>query len=86
MRISIKYESEEIGNDCVLVSLDGNNFNGIIRTNRSAMFIIESLQNDITEDNLIKQYSSQFAINIDTATRDVRKILSQLREDNLLIE
>lgn len=86
MKIKDIFEEELIGTDKVMVSLDNNVLNGIVRANETASYIISRLKQDTTEDNIVFSICEKYNVDIELARKGVVKILSQLRELNLLEE
>lgn len=86
MKLKNIFEEETIGDDCIMVSLDNNILNGIIRANASASFILLCLKNDITLDDLILEVSKKYDISHEIISDSVSKFISQLRSLNLLEE
>ena len=86
MKIKDIFEEELIGTDKVMVSLDNNVLNGIVRANETASYIISCLKQDTTEDNIVFSICEKYNVGIELARKGVVKILSQLRELNLLEE
>jgi hypothetical protein len=86
MKLLDIFESEEINNERVFVSLDSDRFNGLIRANHTAAFILECLKDDITEQDLIYNVCHKYGITLGKATEDVKGVLDELRSLSLLVE
>jgi hypothetical protein len=86
MKIKDIFEEELIGSDKVMVSLDNTLLNGIVRANETASYIISCLKNETTEEQITSCVCTRYRINEDLAQKGVTKILSQLRELNLIEE
>lgn len=86
MKIKDIFEEEMIGVDKVMVSLDNTILNGIIRTNETASYIISCLKSDTTEEEIISNVCNRYKINVELSRKGVAKILSQLRNLNLIEE
>ncbi|MBQ8879840.1 MAG: PqqD family protein [Clostridia bacterium] len=71
----IKYNT---GSEQIMVSGDGD-FNGMVRSNRTAAFIIDLLSRDITRDGIISAMLEKYDAPRDMIERDVDKILLALR-------
>ena len=71
----IKYNT---GSEQIMVSGDGD-FNGMVRSNRTAAFIIDLLSRDITRDGIICAMLEKYDAPRDMIERDVDKILLALR-------
>lgn len=86
MKLLNIFESEEINNEKVMVSLDSEKFNGLIRANDTAGYIIDCLKNDTSENELIINMVKKYGITEERASLGVSIILKQLRELGLIIE
>ena len=86
MKIKNIFEEELIGSDTVMVSLDNTVLNGIVRANETASYIISCLKNETTEEQIISCVCDRYNVNEELALKGVTKILSQLRELNLIEE
>ena len=86
MKLLNIFESEEINNEKVMVSLDSEKFNGLIRANDTAGYIIYCLKNDTSENELIINMVKKYGITEERASLGVSSILKQLRELGLIIE
>jgi len=61
-------------------------FNGLIRSNSTADFILHALINDTSEDAVVKSLLDSYEVSESIAREDVKKIVAQLREVGLLDE
>lgn len=86
MKLKDIFEEELIGTDKVMVSLDNSVLNGVVRANETASYIISCLKTDTTEDKIVSLICRKYRINDEIARKGVIKILSQLRELNLIDE
>lgn len=84
MKIKNIFESEKIGNEEVMVSLNSEIFSGIIRTNDTASFIISCIKEDTTLEEVSLKLCSKYQISQEQASKAVNKIISQLLELNLI--
>lgn len=86
MKLLNIFESEEINNEKVMVSLDSKKFNGLIRANETASYIIDCLKNDISEKEIINNMIDKYCITEERASQGVSSIINQLKELGLIIE
>ena len=86
MKIKNIFESEELNNERIMVSLDNAEFNGLIRANQTASFILDCLKEDCTIETIVQQMITVYGISKEKAYEGVCKIVSQLKELNLLVE
>lgn len=86
MKIKGIFEKEIFGDETVMVSLDSDIFNGIIRANETASFIIDCMREDTTPQVVISKLSDKYNISLDLASRSVNSIISKLKVINVLEE
>ena len=79
MNISKGFILHNDGEDTVLVSTGETAFSGIVRSNSSAEFIMKCLENETNEDEIVKKMQQEWDVSDETARRDVRKVVEQLR-------
>ena len=80
MKISRNFISHDEGDEKILVSNGATKFSGIVHTNPTAGFIISGLKKDTTEDEIGAKMLKKWEVSEETARKDVRKIVGQLRE------
>jgi hypothetical protein len=56
------------------------NFSGIVRSNKTAAFIVDCLKEETTEDAIVGALTGHYDVDTEVAGKDVRRILSQLAE------
>lgn len=86
MRLKDIFNSEEIYGNRIYVSLDDASFNGLIRANETAAFIIDNLMSEISEDELIEKVKNRYEITEVEANKGVNRIINQLKKLNLIQE
>ncbi|HRR77984.1 MAG: PqqD family protein [Ruminococcus sp.] len=80
MKINSGFLAHNDGDSKLLVSTGATKFSGLVRSNSTAGFIIECLENDTTEDEIVAKMQKKWDVDDATARRDVRKIIDKLRE------
>ncbi|NLT08931.1 MAG: PqqD family protein [Ruminococcus sp.] len=80
MKINSGFLTHNDGDSKLLVSTGETKFSGLVRSNITAGFIIECLENDTTEDEIVSKMQKKWDVDDSTARRDVRKIIEKLRE------
>jgi hypothetical protein len=68
------------------VSTTGTKFNGLIRSNPTAAFIVGSLKTDTTESEIVDKLLARYDVDRPTAERDVANIISKLRSIGAVID
>lgn len=64
----------------IMVTAGNTAFNGMIRSNRTAGFIVECLKSDVTREELIAKMLEKYDATKEQIEPDVDRILEQLRE------
>ena len=59
-------------------------FNGVIRVNKSAAFILECLKKETSEQQIVAQLVKEYDVTEEKAAEDLKKILDKLREAEIL--
>ena len=75
------YMKEVAGLNVVVATGDSaENMNAMINLNESAAFLWKQLENDITEDELIKRLTKEYDVDYEKASISVGKFISKLKE------
>ena len=79
---------EELGDEYVAVATEKASeiFNGMIKLNNTAYYMMNLLFNDINYDDLIEQLKEYYEIDQELSKKAVDSFLSTLRETGLLNE
>lgn len=86
MKLKNIFESEELNNERIMVSLDNTKYNGLIRANKTASFILDCLAEDCTIETIVKKMTDIYDVKEEEAYLGVRKTILLLEELNLLEE
>ena len=78
MRLREGFITHKMCDEHFTVSTDGT-FNGIVRSNATAAFIVECLQEETTEQEIIQKMMVKYNAPSDIIKEDVKKILDTLR-------
>lgn len=70
----------------ILVPTGGQEFRGLVRSNKTAAFIIELLAEETDRESIVDAMVKKYGIDRDLADRDVGRILQQLRDIQALEE
>ncbi|MCR5306272.1 MAG: PqqD family protein [Oscillospiraceae bacterium] len=79
MKLSSGFLSHTDGGETLLIPTGAAKFSGLVRSNTTAGVILGCLEQETTEDEIVGAICSQFDVDAETARRDVRHILTQLR-------
>ena len=86
MKLNPKFLTHETKGEHITVSTTGTKFNGLIRINSTAAFIVESLKSDTTESEIVDKMLAKYDVDRDTAEKDVADIISKLRSIGAVID
>lgn len=86
MKLNPKFLTHETKGEHITVSTTGTKFNGMIRSNPTAAFIVESLKTDTTESKIVDKLLAKYDVDRATAEKDVASIISQLRKIGAIVE
>ena len=62
-----------------MVTAGNTAFNGMIRSNQTAGFIVECLKNDVTKEDIVEKMLEKYDAARERIESDVDKVLEQLR-------
>jgi len=79
MKLNSGFIAHDDGNDKLLVSTGATKFSGLVRSNPTAGFIIGCLEQDTTEDEIVKKMTKKWDVSEEIARRDVQRIIKQLK-------
>ena len=80
MKLNSGFITHDDGEQKLLVSTGASAFSGLVRGNPTAGFIMSCLETETTEDEIVAKMQQKWDVSDETARRDVRKIVAQLRE------
>jgi len=63
----------------ITVTAGNTAFNGMIRSNQTAGFIVECLKNDVTKEDIVEKMLEKYDAVRERIESDVDKVLEQLR-------
>ena len=80
MKLKDGFITHEVGETQFLVPVGTETFNGIVRNNKTAAFIIECLKTETTEEEIIDAMCARYDAPREVISRDLGKVLDVLRE------
>lgn len=86
MKLKKSFIAQEIDGIHFLVPAGGEAFHGIVRSNKTAAFIIECLKKETTPEQIVDAMCSRYKAPADTVAADVEEILDSLRSIGALEE
>ena len=86
MKLKKGYILHTTGGEHLMVATGkaARDFNGLARSNGTAAFLLDQLKKDRTEDQLVQALLDAYEVDPDTARRDVRALLDQLKAEGFL--
>lgn len=88
MKLKYNIIINELGDELVGVPISdkGDNFNGVLKFNKETAFIIDLLNNEISNEDLYTKVAENFSVSIDEVKASIDEILLKLKEAELLEE
>ena len=80
MKLKSCFITHDTVDEHITVSSGGVSFNGLIRSNKTAGFIVECLKEETTEDAIIEKMLEKYDAPRELIASDVAKILGNLRK------
>ena len=76
----------EINGDYVAVAAGeaGKAFNGMIKMNGTAAFIVKALQTETNEDGIVAAILAEYEVDEETARQNVRAVIEKFRSAGLI--
>jgi hypothetical protein len=86
MKLKNDFITQTIDETQFLIPVGTESFNGIVRSNKTAAYIVDLLKEETTEEKIIDALCARYDASREVITTDVRKILDTLRSINALEE
>ena len=86
MKLKNDFITQTIDETQFLIPVGSESFNGIVRSNKTAAYIVDLLKEETTEEKIIDALCARYDASREVITEDVRKILDTLRSINALEE
>ena len=86
MKLNPDFISQDIDDVQFLVPVGSEAFRGIVRSNKTAAFIIDLLREETTEEAIINAMCDKFDAPRETISADVAKVIDTLRSINAISE
>ena len=86
MKLKSDFITQTIDDTQFLVSVGADAFKGIVRSNKTAAFIVDQLKEETTEDSIIDAMCVRYDAPRETIAADVKKVIDTLRSINALEE
>lgn len=79
MKLRDGFITHESNGEHITVTAGNTAFNGMIRSNSTAGFIVECLKSDVTKEDIVEKMLAKYDAPRERMEQDVEKILEQLR-------
>ena len=79
MRLKEGFITHEGADEHITVPVGGLSFSGMVRSNKTAGFIVECLKEDVTEEEIIERMLAKYDASKEQITGDVEDVLDKLR-------
>ena len=86
MKLKPGFITQDIDDTQFLVPMGAEAFSGVVRSNRTAAFIVDCLKQETTEDAIVEAMCQTFDAPRETIAADVGGILNTLRQIGALEE
>ncbi|MBR7032579.1 MAG: PqqD family protein [Clostridia bacterium] len=86
MKLNPDFISQDIDDVQFLVPVGSEAFRGIVRSNKTAAFIIDLLREETTEEAIVNAMCDKFDAPRETISADVAKVIDTLRSINAISE
>jgi len=78
MKLKNSFVSHNTNNEQILVAADGS-FNGIVKSNSTAAFIVDCLKNNTEESDIVSKMLEKYNAPKEIIERDVHSVIEKLR-------
>ena len=79
MKLREGFITHESVGEHIMVTAGNTAFNGMIRSNKTAGFIVECLKTEVSKEDIITKMLEKYDAKREQLEKDVEKILEQLR-------
>ena len=86
MKLKPDFITQDIDDTQFLVPVSAEAFSGIVRSNKTAAFIVDCLKEETTEEQIVNAMCAKYDAPREEITADVKEILDTLRKINALKE
>ncbi|MBQ6095897.1 MAG: PqqD family protein [Lachnospiraceae bacterium] len=86
MKLKSCFITQDIDDTQFLVPISAEAFSGIVRSNRTAAYIVELLKKETTEEEIVDALYAKYDAPREQIAKDVHEILTTLRGINALEE
>lgn len=78
MKLRDGFITHESGSEYIMVTAGNTIFNGMVRSNKTAGFIVECLKNEVSKEAIIEKMLEKYDVSREQIEKDVTQVLEQL--------
>jgi len=86
MKLKEGFITQETEDSQIMVAVGGARFAGLVRSNKTAAFIVDSLKTETTKEAIVDAMAEKYDAPKDILAKDVEGILNKLRSIGALDE
>ena len=86
MKLSDKFVTKDMGDTQVMVAVGSAAFSGVVRSNKTAAFIVDLLKEETTKEKIVAAMLQNYEVSEEKASADVDKVIEKLRSIGALEE
>ena len=86
MKLNKQFVTRDIGDTQVMVAVGSAAFSGVVRSNKTAAFVVDQLKEEATKEKIVAAMLEKYEVTEERASADVDKILEKLRSIGALEE
>jgi hypothetical protein len=79
MKLKKQFVTKDIGDTQVMVAVGGSAFSGVVRSNKTAAFIVDQLKEETTKEKIVAAMLEEYDVSEERVSADVDKVLEKLR-------
>ncbi len=79
MKLDKDFVTHMMGDEQVMVGVGNADFKGIVKSNKTAAFIIDKLKEETTKEEILKAMLEKYDVTEAVASADIDKIIVKLR-------
>ena len=79
MKLKDNFVTRDMGDSQVMVAVGGSAFSGIVRSNKTAAFIVDQLKAETTREQILAAMLEKYEVEPEVAEKDIDKIIEKLR-------
>lgn len=80
MKLSEAFITHESAGEHITVTTGSETFNGLVRSNKTAGFIVECLKEDVSQEEIVEKMLEKYDAPREVISKDVKMVLDTLRK------